>query len=166
MKLSLKHTGPSHETGSETCSMVESFSVIRSMLATILPFSSSLPPSPPFPFLHYLYHALSFLSTPTHFSLSHSFPLSFPSLPFPSLLSPQDPVRFLPSIGYLSTYREPTGQPGLEKVPCKNKQVVRRQHPQSCSRLSLLQVRVDTGIVEGSTISMYYDPMISKVPEL
>lgn len=26
-----------------------------------------------------------------------------------------------------------------------------------------LQVRVDTGIVEGSTISMYYDPMISKV---
>lgn len=26
-----------------------------------------------------------------------------------------------------------------------------------------LQVRIDTGIVEGSTISMFYDPMISKV---
>ena len=26
-----------------------------------------------------------------------------------------------------------------------------------------MQVRIDTGIVEGSTISMYYDPMISKV---
>ena len=26
-----------------------------------------------------------------------------------------------------------------------------------------IQVRVDTGIVEGSTISMFYDPMISKV---
>jgi len=48
-------------------------------------------------------------------------------------------VRFLPSIGYLSTYMEPTGRPGLENV------------------------RVDTGIIEGSTISMYYDPMISKV---
>ncbi len=27
----------------------------------------------------------------------------------------------------------------------------------------IFQIRVDTGIVEGSTISMYYDPMISKV---
>ena len=26
-----------------------------------------------------------------------------------------------------------------------------------------MQIRVDTGIVEGSTISMFYDPMISKV---
>ncbi|XP_064394640.1 propionyl-CoA carboxylase alpha chain, mitochondrial-like [Halichondria panicea] len=51
----------------------------------------------------------------------------------------EDPVRFLPSIGYLSTYIEPTERPGLENV------------------------RVDTGIVEGSTISMYYDPMISKL---
>lgn len=51
----------------------------------------------------------------------------------------EDPVRFLPSIGYLSTYIEPKGRPGLENV------------------------RVDTGIVEGSTISMFYDPMISKL---
>ncbi len=28
----------------------------------------------------------------------------------------QDPIRFLPSIGYLSTYMEPTGRPGLENV--------------------------------------------------
>ena len=28
---------------------------------------------------------------------------------------------------------------------------------------AIVQVRIDTGIVEGSTISMYYDPMISKV---
>lgn len=51
----------------------------------------------------------------------------------------EDPVRFLPSIGFLSHYMEPTGKPGLENV------------------------RVDTGIVEGSTISMFYDPMISKL---
>ncbi|CAI8052349.1 Propionyl-CoA carboxylase alpha chain, mitochondrial [Geodia barretti] len=51
----------------------------------------------------------------------------------------EDPVRFLPSIGYLSTYKEPLNAPGLENV------------------------RVDTGIVEGSTISMFYDPMISKL---
>jgi propionyl-CoA carboxylase alpha chain len=51
----------------------------------------------------------------------------------------EDPTRFLPSIGYLSRYIEPTGRPGLENV------------------------RVDTGIIEGSTISMYYDPMISKL---
>ena len=28
----------------------------------------------------------------------------------------EDPVRFLPSIGYLSTYREPLNAPGLENV--------------------------------------------------
>ena len=144
--------------------MVESFSVIRSMLDTILPFSSSLPPSPPFPFLHYLYHALSFLSTPTHFSLPHSFPLSFPSFPLPPL-SPGSSA--FPSLHWLPLYLQGTNRTARTgEGTCKNKQVVRRQHPQSCSRLSLLQVRVDTGIAEGSTISMYYDPMISKVPEL
>ena len=67
--------------------------------ATILPFSSSLSPS----LLH---------STIT--SLSFSYPLISS---FPCFFSyPQDPVHFLPSIGYLSTYREPTGRPGLEKV--------------------------------------------------
>lgn len=49
----------------------------------------------------------------------------------------EDPARkFLPSIGFLTTYKEPTA-----------------------SR----QVRIDTGIEEGSEISMYYDPMISKL---
>ena len=33
----------------------------------------------------------------------------------------------------------------------------------SLCMLLYVQVRVDTGIVEGSTISMFYDPMISKV---
>ena len=49
----------------------------------------------------------------------------------------EDPVRgFLPSIGRLSYYREPSDREG---------------------------VRVDTGVVEGSEISMYYDPMIAKL---
>ncbi len=49
----------------------------------------------------------------------------------------EDPFRnFMPSIGRLTRYREPT---------------------------SLENVRVDTGIVEGSEVSMYYDPMIAKL---
>lgn len=49
----------------------------------------------------------------------------------------EDPARkFLPSIGFLSTYQEP------------------KPHP---------QIRIDTGVTEGSEISMYYDPMISKL---
>ena len=49
----------------------------------------------------------------------------------------EDPFRnFLPSIGRLAHYREPSAPAG---------------------------VRVDTGITEGSEISMYYDPMISKL---
>jgi propionyl-CoA carboxylase alpha chain len=48
----------------------------------------------------------------------------------------EDPERgFLPSIGQLTRYREPAGQ----------------------------GVRVDSGVTEGGTISMYYDPMISKL---
>ena len=96
---------------SEICSMLESFSVIRSMLPTILPFSSSLPLSPSFPFLHYLYLALP------HFHPLNSSSL-LPSSFFPLPLPPFSPgsSTFLPSIGYLSTYKEPTGQPGLEKV--------------------------------------------------
>ena len=52
----------------------------------------------------------------------------------------EDPSRnFLPSIGFLQKYREPnTTDP--------NK-----------------RVRIDTGVEEGSEISMYYDPMISKL---
>ena len=49
----------------------------------------------------------------------------------------EDPYRgFLPSIGRLADYRQP---------------------PLSA------QVRVDTGVVEGSEISLYYDPMIAKL---
>jgi len=49
----------------------------------------------------------------------------------------EDPSRkFLPSIGFLKKYQEP--------APHKN-------------------IRIDTGVEEGSEISMYYDPMISKL---
>lgn len=49
----------------------------------------------------------------------------------------EDPSRnFLPSIGLLTKYKEPE--------PHKN-------------------IRIDTGVQEGSEISMYYDPMISKL---
>lgn len=49
----------------------------------------------------------------------------------------EDPSRkFLPSIGFLKKYREPEAHP---------------------------HVRIDTGVQEGSEISMYYDPMISKL---
>lgn len=49
----------------------------------------------------------------------------------------EDPSRkFLPSIGFLKKYKEP------------------REHP---------HIRIDTGVEEGSEISMHYDPMISKL---
>ena len=49
----------------------------------------------------------------------------------------EDPSRkFLPSIGFLTKYQEPSPH---EKI------------------------RIDTGVREGSEISMYYDPMISKL---
>jgi len=49
----------------------------------------------------------------------------------------EDPSRkFLPSIGFLKKYKEP------------------RAHE---------NIRIDTGVQEGSEISMYYDPMISKL---
>ena len=49
----------------------------------------------------------------------------------------EDPFRdFMPSIGRLTRYREPR---------------------------ALNNVRVDTGIVEGSEVSLYYDPMIAKL---
>jgi propionyl-CoA carboxylase alpha chain len=49
----------------------------------------------------------------------------------------EDPARkFLPSIGFLRKYREPEAHPNI---------------------------RIDTGVQEGSEISMYYDPMISKL---
>ena len=49
----------------------------------------------------------------------------------------EDPSRkFLPSIGFLRKYQEPAAH----------------EH-----------IRIDTGVQEGSEISMYYDPMISKL---
>jgi propionyl-CoA carboxylase alpha chain len=49
----------------------------------------------------------------------------------------EDPSRkFLPSIGFLKKYKEPSAHPNI---------------------------RIDTGVQEGSEISMYYDPMISKL---
>ena len=49
----------------------------------------------------------------------------------------EDPSRkFLPSIGFLTKYKEPDAH----------------KH-----------IRIDTGVQEGSEISMYYDPMISKL---
>lgn len=49
----------------------------------------------------------------------------------------EDPTHFLPSIGRLSTYIEPdTGDD---------------------------RIRIDSGIVEGSEISVYYDPLIAKL---
>ncbi|KAJ2057129.1 hypothetical protein GGI17_005825 [Coemansia sp. S146] len=50
----------------------------------------------------------------------------------------EDPEKFLPSIGTLARYREPIAGPS-EKVRC------------------------DSGVAEGSEISVYYDPMISKL---
>ncbi len=53
-----------------------------------------------------------------------------------SRLYAEDPYRgFLPSIGRLSRYQVPTGK----------------------------KVRVDTGVTEGSEITMFYDPMIAKL---
>lgn len=52
----------------------------------------------------------------------------------------EDPSRkFLPSIGFLKKYQEP-----------------RIDYPGK-------RVRIDTGVEEGSEISMFYDPMISKL---
>ena len=49
---------------------------------------------------------------------------------------------FLPSIGPLITYKEPL---------------------QVADDPEIGTVRIDTGVFEGGTISMYYDPMISKL---
>ncbi len=52
----------------------------------------------------------------------------------------EDPARkFLPSIGFLERYREPAAVKTSDAV------------------------RIDTGVEEGSEISMFYDPMISKL---
>jgi propionyl-CoA carboxylase alpha chain len=56
----------------------------------------------------------------------------------------EDPTRnFMPSIGRLVRYREPA-----DRVP---------------DQAGGTRVRVDSGVIEGSEISMYYDPMIAKL---
>ncbi|KAJ3417439.1 hypothetical protein HDV05_003303 [Chytridiales sp. JEL 0842] len=57
---------------------------------------------------------------------------------FESRVYAEDPEKYLPSIGTLSRYIEPKSSPAGE-------------------------VRCDTGIVEGSEISIYYDPLICKL---
>ena len=58
----------------------------------------------------------------------------------------EDPIRnFLPSIGPLVTYKEPAVVNGVGNGG--------KEGP----------VRIDTGVYEGGTISMYYDPMIAKL---
>lgn len=54
----------------------------------------------------------------------------------------EDSVNYLPSIGRLSKYEEPTASNPDAEWP---------------------DVRCDTGVVEGSEISVYYDPMICKL---
>ncbi len=57
----------------------------------------------------------------------------------------EDPTRnFMPSIGRLVRYREPTSEA-------------------TAAEDASVTVRVDSGVVEGSEISMYYDPMIAKL---
>jgi len=61
----------------------------------------------------------------------------------------EDPSRnFLPSIGHLKKYKEPEVS---AEFPLWNESNPDRR------------VRIDTGVQEGSEISMYYDPMISKL---
>lgn len=55
----------------------------------------------------------------------------------------EDPVNYLPSIGRLGTYVEPTS----ELLDPEENSII----------------RVDSGIKEGSEISIFYDPMISKL---
>ncbi|KAJ2157605.1 hypothetical protein GGF46_004396 [Coemansia sp. RSA 552] len=55
----------------------------------------------------------------------------------------EDPEKYLPSIGTLAKYREPA--------------------PTSSATAPIPDVRCDSGITEGSEITMYYDPMICKL---
>jgi len=54
----------------------------------------------------------------------------------------EDSVNYMPSIGQLTTYREPVASNPEAEWP---------------------DVRIDTGVEESSEISMYYDPMICKL---
>lgn len=81
----------------------------------------------------------------------------------------EDPFRnFLPSTGTLAKYIEPAaGGKGRVLQP----RIVHLQSQQlltGCTKTSAANpnVRVDAGVREGSSISMFYDPMICKLVEL
>src|SRR5262245_12984197 len=71
----------------------------------------------------------------------------------------EDPYRnFLPSIGRLTCYRPPA------HVPVKWEPVRRQEHaPLENAPEGDCGVRIDTGVGEGSEISVYYDPLIAKL---
>ena len=116
---------------------------------------SLLRSSASFPLLQYLAILSSLLFHPLNSpSLLSStfFPLPLPPLSLGSSTLP--PIHWLPLYLQGANRTAWTGE-GAHR----NKQLVRNLF---CF-ISLFQVQVDTGIVEGSTIS--FDPMISKVPE-
>eukprot|EP00939_MAST-03C_sp_MAST-3C-sp1_P001604 g1604.t1 len=75
----------------------------------------------------------------------------------------EDPLRnFLPSIGGLSKYQEPTQENVVGEVVVDAPG--EEESAASSSRdVDTPRVRVDSGILPGSDISMFYDPMISKL---
>ena len=128
---------PSYETGSEIFSMLESFSMKYASYHLALFFLSpslpraifSIPPLPlPCPLFFLLYPLKSSSLLPSTF-----FPLSLP--PF----SPGSGT--FSSLHWLPLYLQGTNRTARTgEGTCMNKHLVRKQHPQSCSRLPLLQV--------------------------
>ena len=77
-------------------------------------------------------------------------PVPFEGWAMESRVYAEDPLRnFLPSIGQLTSYAEPTTAIST---------AVEGSDADDASR----KVRVDSGVTQGSQISMFYDPMISK----
>ena len=70
----------------------------------------------------------------------------------------EDPERYLPSIGTLSKYIEPQAPTGGVKVYPGGETVSGAQLGGGNA-----VIRCDSGIVEGSEISIYYDPLICKL---
>lgn len=73
----------------------------------------------------------------------------------------EDPLRgFMPSIGPLLTYKEPTLYRPAGTVPNWAESDMGAGSEDSEGGVT---VRVDTGVREGDTISVHYDPMIAKL---